>query len=102
MVCIARLKPWDKRKRDVKAIVGELFAKAASIKGAKVIFFAPPTIQGFGTGGGFEFQLQDKTGGDIKKFNEVGNAFLGALSKRPEFNMPQPLLTLISLNIKLM
>ncbi|MDQ0641762.1 HAE1 family hydrophobic/amphiphilic exporter-1 [Pedobacter sp. W3I1] len=81
---IARLKPWDQRKRDVKAIIGELFAKAAGIKGAKVIFFAPPTIQGFGTGGGFEFQLQDKTGGDIKKFNEVGNAFLGALSKRPE------------------
>lgn len=81
---IARLKPWDDRKRDVKAIIGELFAKAASIKGAKVIFFAPPTIQGFGTGGGFEFQLQDKTGGDINKFNKIGNEFLTALSKRPE------------------
>lgn len=81
---ISRLTPWDERKRDVKAIIGELFAKTASIKGAKIIFFAPPTIQGFGTSGGFEFQLQDKTGGDIKKFNEVGNAFLAALSKRPE------------------
>ncbi|WP_131537722.1 efflux RND transporter permease subunit [Pedobacter nototheniae] len=81
---IARLAPWDERKRDVKAIIGELFAKTAGIKGAKIIFFAPPTIQGFGTSGGFEFQLQDKTGGDIKKFNDVGNAFLAALSKRPE------------------
>lgn len=81
---IARLRPWDERKRDVKAVIGELFAKTASIKGAKIIFFAPPTIQGFGTSGGFEFQLQDKTGGDIKKFNEVGNNFLAALSKRPE------------------
>lgn len=81
---IARLTPWNERKRDVKAIIGELFAKTASIKGAKIIFFAPPTIQGFGTSGGFEFQLQDKTGGDIKKFNEIGNAFLAALSKRPE------------------
>jgi len=81
---IGRLIPWDERKRDVKAIIGELFAKAASIKGAKIIFFAPPTIQGFGTSGGFEFQLQDKTGGDIKKFNDVGNSFLAALSKRPE------------------
>ncbi|WP_293785526.1 efflux RND transporter permease subunit [uncultured Pedobacter sp.] len=82
---ISRLTPWDERKgRDVKAIIGELFAKTAGIKGAKIIFFAPPTIQGFGTSGGFEFQLQDKTGGDIKKFNEIGNGFLAALSKRPE------------------
>ncbi|RZK89023.1 MAG: efflux RND transporter permease subunit, partial [Pedobacter sp.] len=81
---ISRLTPWNERKRDVKAIIGELFAKTASIKGAKIIFFAPPTIQGFGTSGGFEFQLQDKTGGDIKKFNEIGNSFLAALAKRPE------------------
>ncbi len=81
---ISRLKPWDERERDVKAIIGELFAKTAGIKGAKIIFFAPPTIQGFGTSGGFEFQLQDKTGGDINKFNEVSNAFLAALAKRSE------------------
>ncbi|MEJ2879733.1 efflux RND transporter permease subunit [Pedobacter sp. GR22-6] len=81
---ISRLIPWNERKRDVKAIIGELFAKTASIKGAKIIFFAPPTIQGFGTSGGFEFQLQDKTGGDINKFNTIGNEFLAALSKRPE------------------
>ncbi|RZK79818.1 MAG: hydrophobe/amphiphile efflux-1 family RND transporter [Pedobacter sp.] len=62
---ISRLIPWSERERDVKVIIGELFAKTANIKGAKVIFFAPPTIQGFGTSGGFEFQLQDKTGGDI-------------------------------------
>ncbi|MEJ2905961.1 efflux RND transporter permease subunit [Pedobacter panaciterrae] len=81
---ISRLKPWNERTRDVKQIIGELFAKTASIKGAKIIFFAPPTIQGFGTSGGFEFQLQDKTGGDINKFNTIGNDFLAALSKRPE------------------
>lgn len=81
---ISRLKPWNERERDVKAIIAELFGKAASIKGAKIIFFAPPTIQGFGTSGGFEFQLQDKTGGDINKFNAVGTSFLAALNKRPE------------------
>ncbi len=81
---ISRLVPWDERKRDVKTIIGELFAKTATIKGAKIIFFAPPTIQGFGTSGGFEFQLQDKTGGDINKFNKIGNDFLAALSKRRE------------------
>ena len=48
------------------------------------MFFARPTIVGFGFSSGFEFQLQDKSGGDINKFNEVATNFLGALSQRPE------------------
>jgi HAE1 family hydrophobic/amphiphilic exporter-1 len=99
---IARLKPWQDRKRDDKAVVAELFAKAASIKEAKVIFFSAPTIQGFGMGGGFEFQLQDKTGGAIERFTEVSNQLLAALNQRPEIqyaatsfnpNFPQYLIT---------
>ncbi|AEA42402.1 efflux RND transporter permease subunit [Fluviicola taffensis] len=79
-----RLKLWNERKRDVKAIIDELFAKTASIKDAKIIFFSPPTIQGFGNTAGFEFQLQDKSGGDINEFNTVAQNFLGALGQRPE------------------
>ncbi|WP_199118140.1 efflux RND transporter permease subunit [Pedobacter sp. ASV28] len=99
---ISRLKPWNERKRDVKTIIGELFAKTANMKEAKIIFFAPPTIQGFGTGGGFEFQLQDKTGGTIANFAQVSNQFLAALNQRPEIqyaatsfnpNFPQYLIT---------
>ena len=99
---ISRLKPWDERKRDVKTIIGELFAKTANMKEAKIIFFAPPTIQGFGTGGGFEFQLQDRTGGTIQNFAQVSNQFLMALNQRPEIqyaatsfnpNFPQYLIT---------
>lgn len=81
---ISRLKPWDQRSRDVKDIIKELFAKTAGMKEAKIIFFAPPTIQGFGTSGGFEFQLQDKTGGSIQKFTQISNEFLAALNQRPE------------------
>ncbi|WP_207425119.1 efflux RND transporter permease subunit [Pedobacter sp. SYSU D00535] len=84
---IMRLKDWGDRKekgQDVQAIIGQLFAKTAGIKDAKIIFFAPPTIQGFGTTGGFEFQLQDRSGGDIAKFTKVSNDFLGALNQRPE------------------
>ena len=81
---ISRLKPWDERQRDVKAIIGELFAKTAGMKEARIIFFAPPTIQGFGTSGGFEFQLQDKTGGTIQDFSKISQQFLAALNQRPE------------------
>ena len=84
---IMRLKPWAQRGdkgQDVAALVGKMFAKTAGVRDAKVLFFAPPTIQGFGTTGGFEFQLQDKGGGDIGEFYRNATTFLAALSKRPE------------------
>lgn len=81
---LTRLKLWDERERDVKAIIQDLFARTGHIKDARIIFFSPPTIQGFGNTAGFEFQLQDKSGGDINKFNDVATGFLTALSQRPE------------------
>ena len=67
---IMRLKPWAERKgkgEDVQSIIGQMFARTSGIRDARIIFFAPPTIQGFGATGGFEFQLQDRSGGDIAK-----------------------------------
>ena len=84
---IMRLKNWDQRGgkgQDVQSIIGKLFAKTAGIRDAKIIFFAPPTISGFGTSGGFSFELQDRSGRDIAIFSKVGNDFLAALSQRPE------------------
>lgn len=84
---VIKLKPWDQRKekaQDINSITSKLFGMTAGIKSAQVLFFAPPTLQGFGSSSGFEFQLQDKTGGDIKKFSEISNKFIGALNQRPE------------------
>ena len=84
---IMRLKPWAERTgkgQDVQSIIGQMFAKTAGIRDARALFFAPPTIQGFGFSGGFEFQLQDRSGGDIAKFSKVSNDFLAALNERPE------------------
>lgn len=84
---ILRLKPWAERKhkgQDVQSVIGKMFAKTAGIKDAKALFFAPPAIQGFSISGGFEFQLQDRTGGDIAKFAKISNDFLAALNQRPE------------------
>lgn len=84
---IIKLKPWSERKekhQSVDAIIGQLFAKTRDIREARVIFFAPPAIQGFGISGGFEFQLQDRGGHDISTFSKVGNDFIAALNQRPE------------------
>ena len=81
---ILKLKTWDERKLSVDQVIGQLFAKTSGIREASIFFISPPTIQGFGQSGGFEFQLQDKGGHTTDEFFKVNNTFLAALSKRPE------------------
>lgn len=84
---ILRLKTWDDRKGiDVLKVINELKAKTAFIRDAKITFMQAPTLLGFGTAGGFSFQLQDKTGGSIDEFYKVGTNFLAELNKRPEID----------------
>lgn len=84
---IVKLKPWAERpdaNQEITAIVQELFKRTAAVKDAKVLYFARPTLVGFGFTNGFEFQLQDQKGGTIKELSEVNNKFLAALNARPE------------------
>ncbi len=84
---IIKLHPWADRKgegQDVASIIQQLFQRASVVKDAKVIFFARPTIMGFGFSSGFEFQLQDQLGGTIDNLNTIKDQFLGALNARPE------------------
>ncbi len=84
---ICHLKPFEQRKKkgqDVNSVISRLFVKTASISAAKIVFFTPSMVPGFGISGGFEMKLEDKTGGDIKVFEENANQFLAALNKRPE------------------
>ena len=84
---IIKLKPWKERKNEqqhVQSIIPLLFAKTSGIRDARIVFFGAPTLQGFGVGGGFEFQLQDKTGRDVASFYKIGSDFLSALNQRPE------------------
>ena len=84
---IIKLKDWKDRKeknQSVEAIVGELFGRTAGFKDAKVLFFTPPSVQGFGTADGFEFKVQDKGDDDWATVSKVTNEFLAELSKRPE------------------
>lgn len=87
-----RLKPFDERKSKadgIDAITAKLFAIAATIPQAKIVFFAPPSIPGFGTSAGFEVQLLDKNGGDITAFYNVMQNFMDKLSARPEIQYAQ-------------
>lgn len=81
------LKPWEERKKkgqDINSLVEKLFAQTRHIKGANIIFFAAPTLQGFGNSSGFEIQLLDKAGGSYEQFGASVNKFMDGLRKRPE------------------
>jgi HAE1 family hydrophobic/amphiphilic exporter-1 len=84
---IMELKHWKERKekgQDIQGLIQKLFAETQSIKDARVIFFSPPTIQGFGATSGFEFQLQDRAGGTVQNLSAVSDKFLAALRQKPE------------------
>lgn len=90
---LIKLKPFADRKTPelaTDAVIGQLFGLAAKdFKDAKMIFFQPPSIQGFGTSSGFEMKLLDKTGGNLKDFDKTTQEFLGALMQRPEIMYAQ-------------
>ncbi|GAB4049743.1 efflux RND transporter permease subunit [Spirosoma litoris] len=82
---IVRLKPWDERPGVSDDDVIKLMKqKTANIRDAELVFIQQPTITGFGTSGGFTFQLQDKGGHTTDEFYKVTQNFLATLNKRPE------------------
>lgn len=89
---IIKLKDWDERSKgqDANAVIGTLYMQArALIKDARVLLFAPPMIPGYSVTNGFEFNLQDKTGGDLNSFYGVAQDFLEKLKERPEIATAQ-------------
>jgi HAE1 family hydrophobic/amphiphilic exporter-1 len=70
--------------RDVKEVLGLINKKLAPVKEGNFFVLSMPTVPGFGTVSGLELVLQDRSGGDLHKFEGVAKGFIGALMKRPE------------------
>ncbi|SEO10119.1 hydrophobic/amphiphilic exporter-1, HAE1 family [bacterium A37T11] len=88
-VTFVLLKPYKERGevKDINAIMGVLTQKLSAIKGANFFVFTFPTVPGFSNVEGLDMVLQDRTGGKLNKFDEIGRNFIGELSKRPEVMM---------------
>jgi HAE1 family hydrophobic/amphiphilic exporter-1 len=87
-----KLKDWSEREDEslsTEAITKRLFGIAAGIPEAKIIFFAPPSIPGFGLSSGFEVNLLDRTGGDFKDLDAATQEFIGNLMSHPEIQYGQ-------------
>ena len=82
--CLINLKDWSEREHSVTEIMEELEEKTHGL-GAKIEFFEPPAIPGFGSSGGFSMRLLDKsTTVDYKDFDKINKDFMEALGKRKE------------------
>lgn len=89
---ICKLKNWDERGKgqDVNSVIGTIYMQAKTlIKDARVLAFAPPMIPGYSMTNGFEFNVQDKTGGDLNEFFDITQNFLNKLQERPEIATAQ-------------
>lgn len=84
---MCKLVPWEQRTKkgqDLNSVTASIQAAVSQIKDANIMIFAPPAVAGFGISGGFEFSLQDRTGGDLNDFVATAQQFLVALNQRPE------------------
>jgi HAE1 family hydrophobic/amphiphilic exporter-1 len=72
------------KMKQVKEIIGAVSGKLSSIREGSFFALSMPTVPGFGTVSGLELVLQDRTGGDIGKFGEIAQGYIGELMKRPE------------------
>ena len=62
------LKPFEEREGEehsASAVAGRLFGPLSGIMGAIVIPFVPPSIQGLGEFGGFQYELLDQGAGSV-------------------------------------
>ncbi|WP_149304312.1 efflux RND transporter permease subunit [Pareuzebyella sediminis] len=87
-----RLADWDERGADslsLQSITAKMFAAAAQIPEANIVFFAPPSIPGFGRSTGVEVNLLDRSGGSFNELDEVNQDFIGKLTQRPEIQYAQ-------------
>jgi hydrophobe/amphiphile efflux-1 (HAE1) family protein len=84
---IATLKPWDERNTDATQLQG-ILANAqkgfASAPEAFTFAFGLPPILGLSNTGGFQFMLEDRSGGDIAGMARAAELLTAAAAKRPE------------------
>jgi HAE1 family hydrophobic/amphiphilic exporter-1/multidrug efflux pump len=100
------LEPWEERASPdlhALAIIQDLRQKFAAIPEALIIPFNPPAINGLGNAGGFQFELQDRSGRDIAFLKEASDKFMAAAVQRPEltgmFNAFRPDVPQVKLDV---
>ncbi len=83
---IIGLKHWDERKkpgRQAAEIMKEMRVRCASITGAELNFFMPPSIPGLGANSGLDIRLQALIENDPAKLEAMMQRLLGEINRVP-------------------
>jgi len=81
---VLRLQPWSQRtspKTQLTALLQTLNPQLARIKAAKVIAFSPPAVQGIGSVGGFQYELEDPTSGSMQQLGMTAQHLVTAANR---------------------
>jgi hydrophobe/amphiphile efflux-1 (HAE1) family protein len=80
-----RLKPPGERGeiQDMNEIIEAMNLRLEDVKSGELFLFRSPPVEGFGSVTGAEMVVQDKTGGELDKFTEITQAFIGKLNESP-------------------
>lgn len=87
-VSFVTLMDWYERtdpRLDARNLAPSFGAINASFRDGVVIGFNPPPIMGLSTTGGFEFYLQDRSGGSLENLSQAAQRVIQAAGQRPEF-----------------
>src|SRR5690606_5367592 len=83
--CMINLTAWQDRSESVADVMEWLEEHTDHLMDARIEYFPPPTVPGFGNSSGFELRLLDKTGtDDLQQTADVLEQFMAALEKTPE------------------
>ncbi len=87
-ILFVNLRPWGERRGEAHAlgsVISRLRGPLSAIAGAEVIAFAPPSIDGVGNLGGFQFELEDQTGsGKLDDLAKMTEALIAAGRTEPK------------------
>lgn len=86
---IATLTPWEERKTkelQLQGILAQAQRRFSQVEDAIVFGFGLPPILGLSTSGGFEFMLEDRSGGEIAQLAAAAQSVIDASRTRPELS----------------
>jgi HAE1 family hydrophobic/amphiphilic exporter-1 len=85
-ILFCMLKDFAERPGDANsasAVVGQLFGMFSEITGAMVIPFLPPSVNGLGNFGGFQYELLDQSGGSIETLATTARSLAAQANQTP-------------------
>jgi HAE1 family hydrophobic/amphiphilic exporter-1 len=81
---VLRLAPWSARtapSEQVSGIIAALRPKLAAIPSAQVLAFNPPAVQGIGSLGGFQYELEDPGNGGFGPLTATATKLIDAANR---------------------